>query len=283
MQAGARLGWLSPRPRSSISDPTLDPERPSGASDRTGQSSRRASLRSTPRFANGQYLIESRPVAIVPSVSFYAGSRRRPPSSSQVESAFLVGEPTFDRGLFPALPRLAEAPAEIPLSKRSIRRPRCPGTGCDPRVPRVSIAIASYTSRDNLCMTPVGLRTLPAPRTGARGARQRSSPENSKACASTASSSRPLGVRLRPSRFARRESTGLVRPFLSARVAAVLGSLWKVEVAGRCAGDGLRRRRRDAKNTAGALRMARLECLADPIPRCAPPPVRPPSSRGAAY
>jgi CHAT domain-containing protein len=62
---------------------------------------------------DGRYLIEKRAVGVVPSLSFYLDRQGHPLPPPGRLSALLVGEPAFDRTLFPSLPTLPGAQAEV--------------------------------------------------------------------------------------------------------------------------------------------------------------------------
>ena len=60
----------------------------------------------------GRFLIEERPVAVAPSATLYVTARERATTFAGGRSVLAVGDPAFDRGSHPSLPRLPDAAEE---------------------------------------------------------------------------------------------------------------------------------------------------------------------------
>lgn len=219
----------------------------------------------------GRFLVENFRLATAPSASVYLALAKRyqERSTTTPDSILLVGEPEFDRGLFPTLPSLDASAREIETLGRLYDRSLVL-TGEAATAERFLKALpgedvlhfAGHT------VTPPGAEapSLLLTRSAMTGSSGLLAPEAIR-------SSRPLrtrlavlaGCRTAEGRLSRNEGTlGLARSFLIAGVPAVIASLWDVddEPSSRLV---LRFHEllRSGADPMAALRQAQLELLSD--------------------
>jgi CHAT domain-containing protein len=185
---------------------------------------------------SNRYFIQDHPLAISPSLKDLLQAREpsRPATSKGIETVLLVGNPTFDRSLFPGLGDLPDAKTEILAAQRSFGDSQVltEGQGTKPQIlDRLdqfdafvfaghAVSNLSFPSQSYLVLAP----SSDPPDAGVLLAKEIQARKFQRLRLVVLSACSSIGPR-----SARASGlTGIARPFLSAGVSSVVGTLWNV-------------------------------------------------------